>query len=85
MARHRNDGKVALPALERSCFAKDKTLSARKGDFSAVLQNEDIAHQIHNARVLYVFKVDDTIAPGAKELRSVESFFAVAKGAADEH
>jgi len=75
----------ALAALESSRFAKDKTLSARKSDFSAVLKHENIAHQIHDSRVLNVFKVNDAIAPGTEELCSVEPFLAVAKGAADKH
>ena len=63
-----DDRRVAQVALERSRFAKDKTLPAGEGDFSAVLHHEDIAHQVHDARVLDVFKVDDAIAPRAEEL-----------------
>ena len=60
-------------------------MPAGKGDFSAVLQDKDITHQVHDARVLHVFKIDNAVAPGAEELRLVESPLAVAKRAANKH
>jgi hypothetical protein len=71
--------------LERSGLAEDQALPAREGDLGAVLQDEDIAHQVNDARVLDVLKIDNAVAPGAKELRLIESPLAIAKGATNKH
>jgi hypothetical protein len=75
----------AARPLKSSGLSKNQALPAREGDLGAVLQDEDIAHQVHDARVLDVLEIDNAVAPGAKELRPVESFLAVAKRAANKH
>jgi hypothetical protein len=71
--------------LKRPRLAEDEALATGERNFCPVLQHKDVAHQIDNARVLDVFKIDYAIATGAKELCRIEPLLAVAKRATDEH
>lgn len=60
-------------------------MPARKGHLGAVLEYEDVAHQVDDPGVLDVLEIDDAVPPGAEKLGPVEPFFTIPKRPADKH